>query len=58
MRLLAFFDLHRDTAAASAIVAAGLEAMITIARHGSTARSRPQQAIAVTMLFVVNVPLT
>jgi hypothetical protein len=33
-----------------------LEAMITIDRYGRTARPRPQRAIAVTVLFVVNIP--
>ena len=33
-----------------------LEAMITIARYGRTTRPRPQRAIAMTVLFVVNIP--
>jgi hypothetical protein len=33
-----------------------LEAMITIARYGGTTRPRPQRAIAMTVLFVVNIP--
>lgn len=33
-----------------------LEAMITIARYGRTTRARPQRAIAMTVLFVVNMP--
>jgi hypothetical protein len=33
-----------------------MEAMITNARYGSTTRACPQRAIAMTVLFVVNVP--
>ena len=33
-----------------------LEAMITIARYGGTTRPRPQRAIAMTVLFVENIP--
>jgi hypothetical protein len=33
-----------------------LEAMITIARYGRTTRPRAEGAIAMTVLFVVNIP--
>jgi hypothetical protein len=33
-----------------------LAAIITIARYGRTTRPRPQRAIAMTVLFVVNIP--
>jgi hypothetical protein len=52
----AFGQLERLSGKSRLIGSVCLEAMITIARYGRTTRPRPQREIAMTVLFVVNIP--
>jgi hypothetical protein len=53
---IVFGQLERLSGKSWLIGSVRLEAMITIARYGRTTRPRPQRAIAMKLLFVVNIP--